>query len=127
MSTSSAMTVLERWGRMGGAAGVAFVALTLIGGVVQHDVPVYTDGPSVIKEWFADNSDRYFVRWCLIVLGVFFFLVFLAVLVAFARADDAHGPWRWLALLAGSLVVVAAQVSSAFRPNAGAPRGRCFG
>jgi hypothetical protein len=118
VSASSGMTVLERWGSIGGAAGVAFVALTLIGGVIQGDVPVYTDGPTVIKEWFADNSDRYLVGWCLIVLGAFFFLAFLSVLVAaFARADEAQGPWPWLALLAGALVVVAAQVSSAFDPT----------
>lgn len=51
---------------------------------------MYTDGPEAIKEWFARNSDRYLVGWCLLFLGAFFYLAFLAVLVvALARALSA--------------------------------------
>jgi hypothetical protein len=103
---------------MGGAAGVAFVISHGRGWGGQGDVPVYTDGPIVIKEWFAHNSDRYLVGSCLIVLGVFFYLAFLAALVAaLLRADEEHGPWPWLALLAGVHLVVAAQASVAFDPT----------
>lgn len=38
-------------------------------------------------------------------------------MAALVRAEEAHGPWPWLALLAGVLVVVAAAVSSAFDPT----------
>jgi hypothetical protein len=109
---------LERWGRIGGVAGVAFVVLTIAGGLVQGDVPVYTDSPAVIKEWFADNGDAYLVGGFLIVVGALFYLAFLAVLVAaLFAAEEPRGPWPWLALLAGIGVVVAAQTSSAFDPT----------
>jgi hypothetical protein len=108
----------EQFSRIGGAAGLAFVALTVVGGIVQGDVPVYTEGPIKIKEWFAENSDRYLVGGLLIVLGALFFLTFLAALVAaLFRAEAAHSPWPWLVLLAGVHLVVALQASTAFDPT----------
>lgn len=117
MTTPSAVKPLSQWDVLAGAAGLLFVALTIAGGVVQGDVPVYSDGPAVIKEWFAENSDRYLVGAFLIVLAVFFFLGYLAGLVAGLLRVDGHGLWPLLALLAGALLVVAAQASAAFDPT----------
>jgi hypothetical protein len=117
MATSGGGHPLDRWEEIGGVAGLVFVALTLVGGFVQGDVPVYTEGPGAVKDWFAGNSDRYLVGALLIVLGILFFLGFLAALVAALLRADTHGPWPWLVLLAGAHLVVAAQASSAFDPT----------
>jgi hypothetical protein len=101
--------------RLGGVAGIAFVVLTVLGGLVQGNVPVYSDGPAEIKQWFADNSGRYLAGYYLILLGVLFYLVFLAALVdLLMRAAGASRTWPLLALVAGLLVPVAAEVSSGF-------------
>lgn len=99
----------------GGLAGLGFVALMIAGGVIQGDVPVYSDGPTAIKDWFANNGDKYLIAGCLMALGMIFYLVFLAVLVtSFFKADDVRSAWPWLALLAGVHLVVAVQASVAF-------------
>jgi hypothetical protein len=101
--------------RLGGAAGIAFVVLTVLGGVVQGNVPVYSDGPAEIKEWFADNSGRYLAGYYLVLLAVLFYLVFLAALVdLLMRAEGANRLWSLLALVAGLLVPIAAELSSGF-------------
>lgn len=118
VTTPSGTRSMDRWGRIGGTAGVAFVVLTMAGGFVQGDVPVYSEGPAVIKEWFAANSDRYLVGSFLIVVGALCFLVFLAVLVnMLVRADDTHAPWPWMVLAGGVLVVVPPLVSTGFDPR----------
>jgi hypothetical protein len=100
--------------RLGGLAGILFVGLTVIGFIIQGDVPVFTDGPATIKEWFSENGDRYLAGWYLIILGLLFYLGFLASLTAtFTRVEAAH-PWNWVALLGGIHVLVAAQASVAF-------------
>lgn len=117
VTTPSVAKPSNQWEVLGGLAGLLFVALTIAGGVVQGDVPVYSDGPAVIKEWFAENSDQYLVGALLIVLGVFFFLGYLAALMAGLLKAAGGGLWPWLAVLAGVLLVVAAQASAAFDPT----------
>lgn len=100
---------------VGGIAGLAFVALVVAGGVAQGDVPVYSEGPTVIKDWFANNGDRWLIAGCLLVLAMIFYVAFLAALVtSLLSADDGRSPWPLLALLAGVHLVVAVQASVAF-------------
>lgn len=115
MTTSNRAGLRGNHGLIGGAAGITFVALMVAAGVVQGDVPVYSDGPAMIKDWFASNNDRYLIGGFLIVLGAIFYLLFLSVLVtSLFRADGTSSPWPWLALLAGVHLLVAAQASVAF-------------
>jgi hypothetical protein len=115
MTSTTRAGLLDNSMVIGGAAGITFVALTFVGGVVQGDVPVYTQGPTTIKDWFAGNSDRYLVGGLLVLLGLVFYLAFLAALVrVFLRADERQSLWPWFALLAGIHLVVAAQASIAF-------------
>lgn len=115
MSTSIRAGLLNNRGLIGGIAGIAFVALMVAGGVVQGDVPVYSQEPAVIKDWFVDNSDRYLIGWCFIAVGVIFYLAFLAALISIlVEADGTRSPWPWLSLIAGVHLVVAAQASVAF-------------
>jgi hypothetical protein len=101
--------------RLGAACGIVFVTLTVVGGIVQGDVPVYTDGSTAIKQWFAANSDRYLAGALLIALGLLFYLAFLATLVAvLIRVEGPTRPWPWLALLGGVHLLVSVQAHIGF-------------
>jgi hypothetical protein len=103
--------VSHDWPRYGGAAGIAFVVLCVAGGFVQGDDPVYTDGSAAIKTWFAEHSSRYLIGYCLVALGLFVYLLFLATLVRVLMNVEG-GPLSLVALTSGLLVFVAAQVSA---------------
>jgi hypothetical protein len=105
---------MNAWARVGGAAGIVFVILTVLGGFVQGDVPVYSDGPVTIKTWFAENSDQYLIGFYLISIGSLFYLWFLATLVSTLSGHENTRPWNMVALLGGVHLLVAAQASLAF-------------
>jgi hypothetical protein len=106
---------MRTWTRLGGAAGIAFVSLTILGGIVQGDVPVYSEGSTAIKQWFAENNGRYLIGGYCVILGLVFYLAFLATLVAvLSRAEGPARPLSWLALLGGVHLLVAVQASVAF-------------
>jgi hypothetical protein len=108
-------SLLDHWVRLGGCAGIAFVAFTVLGFVVQGDVPVYSDGPSHIREWFAENGDRYLAGYYLILIGVFFYFPFLASFCTLlSRAEGSEHPWARAAFFAGIMVIVAALGSVGF-------------
>lgn len=105
----------DHWVRIGGVGGLAFVALAVGGFVVQGDVPVYADGPAQIKQWFADNADRYLAGYYLLALAIVAFLPFLAGLTTLLmRAHGGPHPSSLLALIAGVLVPVYATASTSF-------------
>lgn len=106
---------LGQWVRLGGCAGIAFVAFTAVGFVVQGDVPAYSDGPSHIRAWFAENSDRYLAGYYLILIGSFFYIPFLASFYALlSRAEGSERPWARAAFFAGIMLLVAALGSVGF-------------
>lgn len=108
-------TGADVWLRFGGAAGIAFVALTLAGGIVQGDVPVYADGATQIKQWFGDNAGRYLVGYYLIALAVLAYLAFLAGFTALLmRAERGAYPSSLFTLIAGVLVPAALIGSASF-------------
>lgn len=115
-SNEASRPSVDQWVRWGGVAGIVFVVLSLVGGVVQGNVPVYTDDPADIRGWFADNSSRYLAGWFLIAIGIaVFYPAFLAALTSLlVRAEGGVHPWALLALIAGLLVPVPAMAASAF-------------
>jgi hypothetical protein len=79
-TTASAGRGLERWAALG---AVAYVVLFIVGVIVAiSGQPAGDAAPAKVEAYFADSGhrDKVFLGWILVVLGVFFFLWFLAAL-----------------------------------------------
>jgi hypothetical protein len=79
-TTASAGRGLERWAALG---AVAYVVLFIVGVIfASSGQPAGDAAPAKVEAYFADSGhrDKVFLGWILVVLGVFFFLWFLAVL-----------------------------------------------
>lgn len=93
---------LERWAALG---GVVYVVLFVIGAILAfNDVPLGDDPPGEVAAYFRDSGhrDRIGVGSLLVILGMFFFLWFLASLREALRRWDG-GFLGTLALIGGTV------------------------
>ena len=102
---SEASRLLAQWWRVGGVAGIIFLALFIVGIALQGDMPSHEEPTSQIREWFADNGKQYLVGDYLIGLGVvLFFLPFLSALRSLLGvAEGGPAVWSRVALIAGTI------------------------
>lgn len=71
----------DKWWRVGGAAGVLFLIMFIVGIVLQGEAPQFDEPVDEIRDWFADNGEQYLVGDYMVGLAfVLFFLPFLASL-----------------------------------------------
>lgn len=93
---------IERWAGLG---GVLYVVL-FIGGVLLafSGTPDGDAPPAEYVQFFGDsgNRDQIEVGWCLVVLGVFFFIWFLAALRRFVGDIDGDGFLTFLVTFGGA-------------------------
>ena len=94
---------MARWAGLG---GIAYVVLFVVGGILAFGGQPDLDAPpSEVIDYFGDSGhrDKIGFGWALIVLGVFFFLWFLAALRQALRRIDADGFLTNLATLGGAV------------------------
>lgn len=104
MSTSvSERSGLERWAGLG---GIAYVALFIGGAIVAFSgEPDTSDAPAKLISYYSDSGhrDKEGIGWALVLLGVFFFLWFVAALRQFVRRIDDDGVLTTLVTIGGAI------------------------
>jgi hypothetical protein len=94
---------LERWSAL---SAVAYVVLFIVGVIlVSAGTPDSDAPPAKIRDYYADSGhrDRIGFGWILVVLGVFFFLWFLACLRQVVRRVDGDGFLTSLVSMGGAV------------------------
>jgi hypothetical protein len=108
---------LERWAGLG---GIAYVVLFVIGAILTYSAgqPDRSAAPDELVSYYGDtdNHGKINVGWLLVVLGLFFFLVFLAGLRQAVARLDGNGFLTALTTVGGA--VYAALALAAISLNA---------
>jgi hypothetical protein len=99
----------DQWWRVGGALGLAWTVLFIIGAIlIQGGTPSRDDSTAEIRQYFTDDADAYLLGDYLV--GVAFILFFLPFLVILSRLLREGGGWADLlarvALFAGIAAVI---------------------
>ena len=105
MATAAAASSrgIQRWAGLG---GILYVALFIGGSILAFsNAPTGDDPPAKYISYYSDSGhrDRIGVGWLVVVLGVFFFIWFLAALRQILRAIDGDGFLTTLATLGGAV------------------------
>ena len=108
--------IFTNWQKLGGAAGILFVILFVIGIGFQIDSPTHNDPLADIQEWFADNGERYIIGDYIIGLAmVLLFLPFLGALRNMLQgAEQGEVRWSGMAYVGGVLFLIVGGVISLF-------------
>jgi hypothetical protein len=118
MGQGSSLGVFRRnWWRVGGAAGLIYVLLFIIGGLVlQGDSPDRDDSIQDIRAYFADDGQQYLIGDYLTAIGfLFFFLPFLVTVRTLLGESEPSPPvLSRLGLIAGILATVFGGVAGFF-------------
>ena len=99
--------LLRQWWRIGGALGIAFVILNIVGIAVQGDTPVRDDSIEEIRAYFRDDGDMYAVGDYLTGIAILFlFLPYLVTLRWVLGSGEGWPPiWSWLTVVGGVIMV----------------------
>lgn len=94
-----ATSILDDASRIGGAGGIAFVVLFIVGAVLQGNTPSYGDSAATIRTFFSDNANQFVVAQWITAIGVVFGLVPFgsAVRGTLGKVDTSGGLWPRLA------------------------------
>lgn len=108
--------VWSNWRRLGGAAGIVFIVMFVVGFVIEGEAPDYTEPAGEIKAWFVDNDDQWLVGDYIIGLSVLlFFLPFLVALRSYLGvAEGGRAGWSRFAFAAGIIFIVYTGAASTF-------------
>lgn len=110
--------IMDQWWKVGGALGIVFIVLFIIGGVIQGDGPMYNDDLDDIRAYWNDSGDDYLLGDYIIgVAVIFFFLPFASALRALLGVAEG-GPQ-----LCARLSFAGAVLFLAFAATAGAAWG----
>jgi hypothetical protein len=107
-TTHEATAAQPRWVGFLPLAGIAAVALWVVGFVVIESVrPTGTPTPDELLTYFQDNSDTVGMAIYATMLGSLFFLAFVAALWSrLSAAEGRSGPLAALALAAGTVTAI---------------------
>ena len=113
-------SAFERWAGLG---GVVYVVLFIVGAIFAFGAgqPDSDTAPDAVSSYYADSGhrDKLYVGWILIVLGVFFFLWFLAALRQVVGRLEGNGLLTSLTTVGGAvyaaLTLGAASVNMALK------------
>ena len=108
--------IWRQWWRLGGAAGIIFVVLFLIGVGLQADEPLYDDSIEDIRAYWVDDGQQYLIGDYLIGVGfAFFFLPFLVSLRSMlGRVEGGVQVWSRVAFAAAIIALIWGAASSFF-------------
>ena len=106
----------DKWWRVGGAAGILFLIMFIVGVVVEGQPPQFDKPADEIRNWFADNGEQFLVGEYLIGLAfAFFFLPFLSSLRGvLAAAEGGAAAWSRVAFAGGLAFFIFGAVASFF-------------
>ena len=104
----SSRTLMDQWWKLGGAAGILFVVLFIIGIILQGNNLMPDDPAGDIRGYYAAHHDKYLAGDYIIGTAfVFFLLPFASALRSFlGLAEGENGVWSWL-VFAGALLTTA--------------------
>jgi hypothetical protein len=108
--------LFDDWWKIGGAAGIAFIVLFIIGAIVlQGDTPMADDSAEEIRSYFADHAKAYLIGDFLTGLAfIFLFLPFASALRSYlGLAEGANGMWSRLSYTGALLMVAIGGATSA--------------
>jgi len=109
-------TIWRQWWRLGGALGIAFVAIFIVGVVLQSEPPLFDDPIDEIREDWVNDGQQYLVADYL--LGVSFALLYVPFLAALrellGRAEGGATLGSRIAFIGGILLMAWAAWSSTF-------------
>jgi hypothetical protein len=98
----------RQWWRVGGAFGIGFAALFVIGAIIiQGEPPMRDDSIQEIRKYFADDGTKYLVGDYMTSIGfVLFFLPYLVTLRWVLGSGEGWPPiWSWLTVVGGLIMV----------------------
>lgn len=100
------MSALNSWRGTAAIGGVGFVVLFIIAIIIAGETPNPDDSAGTIRDYFADNGDRYMVAdFVFAVAFVFFLLPFAAGLTAYLAEAEGNPPvWSWLVIIAAAIL-----------------------
>jgi hypothetical protein len=104
-----------RWAALG---GVAYVALFIAGFLISYsDEPDTSSAPAEIVAYYSDsgNRDRIAIGWLLLLVGVFFFLWFVAALRQTVRRFMGDGLLTTATVVGGAVYAATTLVASSLQ------------
>lgn len=106
----------SNWWRVGGAAGILFLVLFIVGIIIQGDLPTFDDPVDETQAWLTDNGEQYLVGNYLIALAfLLFYLPFLSSLRGLlASAEGGAAVWSRVAFAGGFLFLIMGATASVF-------------
>jgi len=106
----------DKWWRVGGAAGILFLIMFIVGIALTGDAPTLDESTDEIRDWYTDNGDQFLVGNYIFGLAfAFFFFPFLAGLQSLlASAEGGPRMWSKVAFAGGLAFFVFGGVASLF-------------
>jgi hypothetical protein len=110
------MGFLKQWWRVGGACGILFLVLFIVGSSLQGAPPTRTDPVSEIRSFWVEDGESYLTGDYIIGLGfMLFFIPFVSGLSSLlGRAEGDPRMWSRIVLVGGILFLGLAAGSGAF-------------
>jgi hypothetical protein len=106
----------RKWWRAGGAAGIVFIILFIVGNAITGEAPTWDDPIEEIRAYFSEDDDAYligdYLNGLAFVSGFLIYLVHLRSLLAAGEGSPAI--WSRLALIGGVLCVLMGAAGSLF-------------
>lgn len=108
--------ILRQWWRLGGALGIAFVVVFIVGVVLQSEPPLFDDPIDEIRDDWVSGGQQYLVADY--ILGVSFALLYVPFLATLrgllGRAEGGVNVWSRVSFIGGILIMAWAAWSSVF-------------
>lgn len=107
--------LFAQWWRIGGALGIGFAILFIIGAVIQGDTPMRDDSVQEIRAYFQDDGDMYLLGDYLIGMAfVFLFLPYVVILRWVLGSGEGWPPiLSWMTVVGGLTTVALGGAGSA--------------
>jgi hypothetical protein len=113
-SSTGTNKIWPNWWRMGGADGIIWVILFIIGAfVLQGETPSRSDSIESIRAYFVDDGTKYLVGDFLIGVGfIIFYVPFVIAFRWFIGSAEGQPPiWSWMAFTGGLMATILGFVS----------------
>ncbi len=110
------MRFFRQWWRFGGAAGIAFIVLFIVGVILQEAPPFFDDPIDEIREDWVNDGQQYLIAGYILSLAyVFFYFPFISALYGLlSRAEGGVHLWSRVAFVGALIFVLWSAWSSIF-------------